>query len=546
MPDARVGSHARTAILTAAMLLIFLQIAPVARAQTTADGTTVQGNVRDARQNSLAAVSVVLTTKDGSYQRETKSDVDGHFAILNVPPGRYAITAYQTTPRDEIAIDIAVPGGNQTPLELVVGSANPAERAGAREPMQFSDNPDFAVAGVTDWTAVGGHGSDSTLRTSEDLARETATLKPQAGGQPADQEHGSHARASEAALRAAVTAAPGDFAANHRLGEHYLQAGEGHAAVPYLQAAYRINPADPGNAHDLALAYEQEGNLAQAQEIVRAALVHANTAAIHALAGELDERAGDPLAAVHEEETAVHLEPSEKNYYAWGSELLLHRAVWQAADVFRNGAKAYPTSARMLTALGTALFAGDLYEEAAAKLCQAADLDPADPAPYQFMGKMQMEAPSSLPCVQSRLARFAQQQPGNAEANYLYAMALLKQAQTPSLPQAEQLLQKAVAIDPKCSEAYLQLGILANGRHDPQKAVGYFTRAIAADPKSGEAHYRLGVAYDRMGASEKAKDEFRIHDEIEKVQADAIERQRRQVKQFLIVLQNQPNSTATP
>ncbi len=38
--------------------------------------------------------------------------------------------------------------------------------------MEFADKPDFAVAGVTDWTAVGGHGSDSSLRTSEALTRE--------------------------------------------------------------------------------------------------------------------------------------------------------------------------------------------------------------------------------------------------------------------------------------------------------------------------------------------------------------------------------------
>ena len=51
--------------------------------------------------------------------------------------------------------------------------------------MEFADKPNFTVAGVTDWTAVGGHGSDATLRTSEALARETVTLKPQGSG-PSD------------------------------------------------------------------------------------------------------------------------------------------------------------------------------------------------------------------------------------------------------------------------------------------------------------------------------------------------------------------------
>jgi hypothetical protein len=47
------------------------------------------------------------------------------------------------------------------------------------------------------------------------------------------------------------------------------------------------------------------------------------------------------------------------------------------------------------------------------------------------------------------------------------------------------------------------------------------------------------VAYDRSGETEKAKQEFRLHDEIEKQQADAVERQRRDIKQFLVVLQGQ-------
>ena len=47
----------------------------------------------------------------------------------------------------------------------------------------------------------------------------------------------------------------------------------------------------------------------------------------HRLAGELDEKLGDPLAAVQEYERAARLDPSEQNYFAWGSELLLHRAV---------------------------------------------------------------------------------------------------------------------------------------------------------------------------------------------------------------------------
>jgi lipopolysaccharide biosynthesis regulator YciM len=74
----------------------------------------------------------------------------------------------------------------------------------------------------------------------------------------------------------------------------------------------------------------------------------------------------------------------------------------------------------------------------------------------------------------------------------------------------------------------------------------YLTKAIALDPQLAEAHYRLGVIYDRSGESAKAKRELQIHDEIEKSQADAVEEQRREVKQFLVVLQGKPSDADQP
>jgi hypothetical protein len=43
-----------------------------------------------------------------------------------------------------------------------------------------------------------------------------------------------------------------------------------------------------------------------------------------------------------------------------------------------------------------------------------------------------------------------------------------------------------------------------------------------------------------MGSPEKAAGEFKLHAEIEKQQAAAVEQQRREVKQFLVVLEGQP------
>jgi tetratricopeptide (TPR) repeat protein len=267
------------------------------------------------------------------------------------------------------------------------------------------------------------------------------------------------------------------------------------------------------------------------------------------LEGELDERLGDPLAAVKALEQAARDDPSEENYFAWGSELLLHRAIWQAKDVFQAGVRRYPKSPRLLTALGSALFACALYEDAAESLCAAADVSPESLEPYLFLGKIEMASPNLLACVKPKLAEFLRREPANPLANYYYAMAIWKQAglsaETHTLDEVEVLLRKATELDTKCSEAYLQLGVLSYTRREDAKAIEFYSKAIEANPQLSEAYYRLGVAYDRVGERDKARREFQLHEEIEKQQKAAVEQQRREVKQFLVV-QGQPVQTAHP
>ena len=508
-----------------------------------ADGVTIRGTVLNSADKFIGDASVRLQQEKAQGVVETKTNAAGVYAFSALQTGSYILRAEKVGLRSRAITVIASSPGEQKQVNLVLEDST----ASSTQAMEFADKPNFTVAGVTDWTAVGGHGSDSSLRTSEALARETLTLKPEDSGKSASGSPGgaSEGNESESTLRATLASAPGNFEANHQLGEFYLSAGRYRESLPLLQASYQIDPANRANEYDLALAYEESGDFSQSREHVQKLLAHKDGADLHRLAGELDEKLGDPLAAVHEDEQAVRLDPNEQNYFAWGSELLLHRAVWQAVEVFRNGAKAHPKSARMLAALGTALFASALYDEAALRLCDASDLNPADPVPYIFMGKIEIAAPTPLACIGPKLARFVREQPENALANYLYAMALWKRqeqsADPRALQQVETLLTKAVTIDAKCGEAYLQLGVLYFSQHNFEKAIGFYTKAIEANPQLGEAHYRLGVAYDRIGEPAKAKQEFQLHDEIEKQQAAAIERQRREVKQFSVVLPGQPH-----
>jgi tetratricopeptide (TPR) repeat protein len=411
--------------------------------------------------------------------------------------------------------------------------------------MQFADDPHFTVAGITDWTAAGGHGNDASLRTSEALTRDIVDLQPD--------ENFSSSRScpeDERALQAAVASHAGSFKANHCLGLSELRSGNYAEAVQRLETAYHLSPANAENEYALAEACEKAGEPSRAREHFQNLSAHHRAGDMHRLAAEVDESLGDAVSAVHEFAAAVREDPSEQNYFAWGSELLYHRAVWQARDVFEQGARAWPKSARMLTALGAALFAGALYDDAAERLCQAAALDPDHPEPYLFMGRIEVAAPRPLPCVAEELAEFHQRHPNNALADYYYAMALWKQragsSDTPRQQQVVGLLHDAVAADPGCGEAWLELGNLQAQSGDYAGSIPLYARAVAVKPDLSEAYYRLGIAYDRTGEREKARDYFAQHDRIDKQQAAEVEKQRREIKQFVILSAGTSTSDAHP
>ena len=400
---------------------------------------------------------VHLKSEGGDKKADAVSDASGAFAFDGLEAGAYAVTAEKADAHAAAHV-MAKSAGVQPEVELVLGSAS------VNDEMQFADAPTFTVAGVTDWTAAGGHGSDAILRTSEALTRETLALKRGETQQ----------------------SAPGAAAAGDRL--------------------------------------RSEGDDA--------------------------ERRGDAVGAVRAYEQAVHENPSEENYFAWGSELLLHRAIWQAKRVFEDGVKAHPQSKRLRMGLSSALFAGALYEEAAQRACEASDLNPDDAEPYSFMGRIEMAAPAPLPCVEERLGRFARLEPRSSEANYLYAMAIWKrQGPMPSSDAEEQvraLLMKAVTLDAKCSDGYLQLGNLDASLKRYPAAIGSYKKAIEANPDLSEAHYRLAMAYERVGDQGSAQAEFRRHDEIEKKQAAEVNRQRREIKQFVVVPEGKAAEAHTP
>jgi tetratricopeptide (TPR) repeat protein len=249
---------------------------------------------------------------------------------------------------------------------------------------------------------------------------------------------------------------------------------------------------------------------------------------------DAEEKQGKALEAAHEYQRAAELDPSETNLFDWGAELLKHRAADQAVQVFTDGHRLFPLSTRMLLGLAVALYSRGSYDQAAPRFFEAADLNPSDPAPYLFLGKISNGPITHSDGYAQRLERFARLHPENAWANYYYAATITRNS-----PKARALLEKAVRLDPKLGDAFLMLGIVYAGEGNLTNAITAYKRAIDASPPMEEAHYRLAQAYRKTGETDKAQKEIDLYQQLSRKAEQKLESERAEIEQFVFALKHQ-------
>jgi tetratricopeptide (TPR) repeat protein len=458
-----------------------------ARAQSRDSSATavVRGYVHDASGKPVTNAVVTLLTDVGAAtpDRSTHTDSEGLYQFEALRAGLYSLRV-EMTGYDDATSALMNLAHETTRVNFTLLPAQASRLPGASPAVpatskpkppapEFYDDPQFTVAGVTQASNFGGHGSDTVLRTTEALARATLSLSS-------------------------------------------LSKEPDHAPQP---------PAATENSLRDALAR------------------HPSDAALHHQLGDVEEKLGHPLEAVRQYQRAAELDPGEQYLFDWGTELLTHRALQPAAEVFTKGNRLFPKSVRMLVALGVAEYARGSYDRAAQYLGSASDLDPGNQTPYVFMGKMQSAEIAPSQETLERLARFQHLEPGNALANYYYAVSLWKGTQSAGArddatsAQVEALLQKATQIDPKLGAAHLQLGILYAQRGDYARAISAYRQAIEVSPELEEAHYRLAQAYRRTGDEADAQKELQIHEQLSKEANAEAERERKEIQEFVISLQ---------
>jgi tetratricopeptide (TPR) repeat protein len=529
-------------LLAAFALLQFAFFAGPLQGQSSASSqaATLQVSVRDSQGRSLSGAAVLLRLNGEAQNLTAHTDARGQCRFIALHPGAYMLRAEMAGYGSAFMGPFLIQAGTPKTVNLTLPPASP-DSSGS---LQFFDEPQFTIAGVTDPTRLGAHGSNASAPARDALVREVVSLgSPSSAPAPAD------FASAERTLREAANRQPQDFEANQRLGKLLLDQGQPRRALPYLQRASRLKPADYQSSYELALAYANAGEYEPAHSTLMALLANHDSPELHHLVGDVEENRRHPLQAAREYERAARLDPSESNLFDWGAELLLHRAAEPAIQVFSRGHRLFPNSVRMLLGLGAAWFAQGSYDRAALYLCQASDLDPANPHPYLFLGKIQEVEASPSDDIWAKLARFVRLRPEDAQANYYYALSLWKKAKakgdSSSSSQVGSLLQKAAQLDPGFGAAYLQLGILQAEQRRYPEAISSYQRAIAADPRTPDAHYRLAQAYIRTGDQAKARAELQLYDRLAQEKAQQAERERSHMQQFVYTLRGQ-SSAAQP
>ena len=319
----------------------------------------------------------------------------------------------------------------------------------------------------------------------------------------------------ERSLKEALRREPESFDANHNLGEFYIRQGKLNAAIPFLEKAQQINSTQYTNGHDLALAYFQVGKFSESRSLIQSILKWKETAELHSLLGDVEEKAGNLVASAEEYQRAARMDESEQNLLDLGNSLIKINAFDAAIQIFSYSLGKYPGSAKLRVGMGIARYSRGDYGDAVKLLCEAADMDPADSRPYLFLGEMYGVSVEMADEITKRMAQFVKYHPENALAHYYYAINLWQgqraAGQAVDFNRIEAMLKRAIALDAKLSPAHFELGVLYSDQEKYREAIDALKRTVSLQFDHAKAHYRLAQLYQRTGQKALAAREMEIH-----------------------------------
>ena len=507
------GHFGQTGIYFAVCVLAVMAVVAPVRAQTHEQQGTLQGHVLDSTGTPIANAAVFLQIATEEQTRTTAAqithtDIEGRYSFAMLRGGVYTLRAEVNGYRDAIVGPLSLAQKETKKIDLTLESTKastsqnappakaPTGKPGEQSP-EFFDEPQFTVAGVTQATNSGGHGSDTVLRTTEALAKATVSLSKESsvGLKP------NTSVVTESSLRDAVTRNPKDPEVHHLLADVEEKLGNPLQAVREYQRAAELDPSEP-NLFDWGTELLTHRALELSTEVFTKG-------------SRLFPKSVRMLIALG------------VSWYARGSYDQAAQCLASASDLAPDNPTPYLFLGRMQSVETTP------SEVPVERLRRFAELQPDNAlANYYYAVSLWKQSASAADAGRDTSR-------DNDHDNERSA-------------RVESLLQKAVHLDPKLGAAYLQLGILYSQRKDFPRAISAYQKAIEVSPEAVSpeqatpeinetlevAHYRLAQAYLRTGNKTRAQEELQLHGRLSKQTKEKTEHDRREIQQFVISLQN--------
>jgi tetratricopeptide (TPR) repeat protein len=233
---------------------------------------------------------------------------------------------------------------------------------------------------------------------------------------------------------------------------------------------------------------------------------------------EVSERQGNTEKALAYLLKAKQLEPDDPEIlFEFGKICLKRDLIEDALSALGKAASLKPDDNRYLYVFGSANVARGNLPKAASLFGQLLQKHPQDPVLNYAMGTVYY-LQGKYTEAESALKASLQEQPDQVAAPYYLSLTYSHLGQN---DEAEALLRGLVKSHPQYAPSYVKLGtILVGGRHYAE-AQECLERAIALDSSSPEAHYQLYVLFRALGKPGEAQQHY---DEWQRLQAEQKER----------------------
>jgi tetratricopeptide (TPR) repeat protein len=302
------------------------------------------------------------------------------------------------------------------------------------------------------------------------------------------------------------------------LAEFFLARRDFKSSQQLLELARSKQPATDRFLVDAARTQAGLGQLDEAQKTLEGVLERTpDSLDALAAAGQVASQQSDWAAAEEAFSLAANLAPQRPDIlYGLASAQLYGN---HADEALKNAQKLHslvPDDLRSTYLLALALFGVKKWEEAKPYAEQVLKVHPEDREMNLVLGDIALNDEHNLAAARNHVDACLKQKPRDPGALYYLGMI---QKMEGDVSGAVQSLTGSVAGNPKNADAQGALGGLCLQAGDVPGAVRAFEQAVLLAPEEAQNHYQLAIAYRRSGATDKAKNQLEIYQQMKAKEA---------------------------